>query len=59
MINAKNSCVYDSKAGTLICDSITEAIDLEFDIKNGKWTKPVADLFTLDDKTKKFTFNFA
>jgi len=56
---AKCTCVYDDKAGTLTCDAIADVVDLTFNIKNGKWVSTVADLFTYDATTKKYTFNFA
>jgi hypothetical protein len=34
---AKNTCVHDAKAGTLICDEIKGATDLTFVVGKGKW----------------------
>jgi len=56
---AKNVCVHDVKTGALTCDKISGATDLTFVVGKGKWVKTVAELFTLDDKTKKYVFNLA
>ena len=54
----KNDCVYDDKAGTVICDSIAEATGIDFAINNGMWAVEAKDLFTYDATTKKYTFKF-
>jgi len=54
----KNDCVYDAKAGTVICTDISKASEFDFGIDNGKWNVLAKDLFTYDATTKKYTFKF-
>lgn len=54
---AKNTCEHDVKTGTLVCDKISEAVDLTLTIGKGKWVNKVADLFTLNATSKKYNFN--
>lgn len=42
----KNDCTYTKTTGAVVCDSIAEAVTLDFGIKNGVWTALVSDLFT-------------
>ena len=51
----KNDCTYTKTTGAVVCDSIAEAVTLDFGIKNGVWTALVSDLFTYDATTKKYT----